>query len=104
MRSRSLISRHFLPWSNGLGMVPGGRLPRSVLHEEVEHVVELARRDARAAGLLHRARHQVLDVLQALLAQKLHVAAGDEAALALHRLDEPLGLEVGVGALVGDDA
>ena len=32
-------------------MVPGGRLPRSVLHEEVEHVVELARREGAEAIL-----------------------------------------------------
>ena len=47
---------------------------------------------------------QLLDVPKALLAKKLEVAAGHEAALAGHRLDEALELQLGVRALGRDDA
>ena len=47
---------------------------------------------------------QLLDVPKALLAKKLEVAAGHEAALAGHRLDEALRFQLGVGALRRDDA
>ena len=50
--------------------------------------MELRDADVRAARFVDGLDEQLLDVPKALLAKKLEVAAGHEAALAGHRLDE----------------
>ena len=52
--------------------------------------MELRDADVRAARFVDGLDEQLLDVPKALLAKKLEVASGHEAALAGHRLDEAL--------------
>ena len=66
--------------------------------------MELRDADVRTARFVDGLDEQLLDVPEALLAKKLEVAAGHEAALAGHRLDEALELQLGVRALGRDDA
>ena len=66
--------------------------------------MELRDADVRTARFVDGLDEQLLDVPKALLAKKLEVAAGHEAALAGHRLDEALELQLGVRALGRDDA
>lgn len=71
---------------------------------EVEHLVQLVARDAQGFGLARRFRKQLFDMTELVFAQELLVALGDKTALALHGADKPELLQVGVGALGGDDA
>ena len=66
--------------------------------------MELPDLDVRAARFVDGPGEQLLDVAEAFFAQQLEVAAGHEAALAGHRLDEALRFQLGVGALRRDDA
>lgn len=71
---------------------------------QVEHLVQFVARDAQGFGLACRFRKQLFDMAELVFAQELLVALGDKAAFALHGADKPELLQVGVGALGGDDA
>lgn len=71
---------------------------------EVEHLVQLVARDAQGFGLRCCLCEQLFDMAELVFAQEFLVALGDKAALALHGADKPELLQVGVGALGGDDA
>lgn len=66
--------------------------------------MQFRRGDAYGLGLVDRLREEELHLAHALLAEQLHVAAGDEAALALHGIYEALRLKLGIGPFRGDDA
>ena len=66
--------------------------------------MQFVARDAQGFGLACRFRKQLFDMAELVFAQKLLVALGDKTALALHGADKPELLQVGVGALGGDDA
>ena len=70
---------------------------------EVEHLVQLVARDAQGFGLARRFRKQLFDMAELIFAQEFLVALGDKTALALHGADKAELLQVGVGALGGDD-
>ena len=71
---------------------------------QVEHLVQLVARNAQGFGLARRFRKQFFDMAELVFAQELLVALGDKTALALHGTDKAKLLQVGVGALGGDDA
>ena len=66
--------------------------------------MQLVARNAQGFGLARRFRKQFFDMAELVFAQELLVALGDKTALALHGADKPELLQVGVGALGGDDA
>ena len=66
--------------------------------------MQLVARDAQGFGLVRCFRKQLFDMAELVFAQELLVALGDKTALALHGADKPELLQVGVGALGGDDA
>ena len=66
--------------------------------------MQLVARDAQGLGLACRFREQLFDMAELVFTQELLVAVGDKTALALHGADKPELLQVGVGALGGDDA
>lgn len=66
--------------------------------------MQFVARDTQGFGLACRFRKQIFDMAELVFAQELLVALGDKTALALHGADKPELLQVGVGALGGDDA
>lgn len=66
--------------------------------------MQLVARDAQGFGLARRFRKQLFDMAELVFAQKLLVALSDKTTLALHSADKAKLLQVGVGALGGDDA
>ena len=66
--------------------------------------MQLLARDAQGLCLCRCLCKQLFDMAELVFAQELLVALGDKAAFALHGADKPKLLQVGVGALGGDDA
>lgn len=70
---------------------------------QVEHFVQFIARDAHGFGLRCCLCEQLFDMAELIFAQEFLVALGDKTALALHSADKAELLQVGVGALGGDD-
>ena len=66
--------------------------------------MQFVARDAQGFGLFCRLRKQLFDMAELVFTQEFLVAVGNKAALALHGADKPELLQIGVGALGGDDA